>query len=96
MRMKKSGGKKKSAMRKKKTTTMKRKMKRVSKVARGKQSKTVVFRGNKEKTSGGLRKNDLIKNKRGKVVSRKQSEQKKKLHGKRFTKWGTAVVRARK
>ena len=78
MRMKKSGGKKKSAMRKKKTATMKRKMKRVSKVARGKQAKGVVFRGNKEKTGGGLRKSDLIRNKRGKIVSRKQSETKKK------------------
>ena len=34
-----------------------------------------VWRGVREKTSGGLRKSDLIRNKRGKVVSRKKSSQ---------------------
>ena len=65
-------------------------------MARNKHAKSTVFRGNKERTVGGLRKSDLIKNKRGKVVSKKQSEDKKKRHGKRFTKWGNAVVKARK
>ena len=34
-----------------------------------------VWRGTREKTSGGLRKADLIKNKRGKLVSKKKSTQ---------------------
>ena len=34
-----------------------------------------VFRGTREKTSGGLRKSDLVRNKRGKVVSKKKSTQ---------------------
>ena len=34
-----------------------------------------VWKGELKKTSGGLRKQDLIKNKRGKLVSRKKSEQ---------------------
>ena len=81
----------------KKAAKKSRKMKkRVSKVAKGKRAKSSVFRGTKARTSGGLQKSDLIKNKRGKVVSRKQSEQSRKRSGKRFSKWGTAVVRARK
>ena len=34
-----------------------------------------VWRGTRAKTSGGLRKSDLIKNKRGKIVSKKKSTQ---------------------
>ena len=34
-----------------------------------------VWRGTRVKTSGGLRKSDLIKNKRGKLVSKKKSTQ---------------------
>ena len=37
--------------------------------------RTAVWRGDLAKTSGGLTKKDLIKNKRGKIVSRKKSEQ---------------------
>ena len=33
-----------------------------------------VWKGDLKKTSGGLRKQDLIKNKRGKIVSKKKSE----------------------
>ena len=33
-----------------------------------------VWKGELKKTSGGLRKQDLIKNKRGKIVSKKKSE----------------------
>ena len=43
------------------------KKKAVSKIARGKLAKAVVFRGNKEKTSGHLARSDLMKNKRNKV-----------------------------
>merc|ERR1712219_98738 len=48
------------------------KKKHVSKIARGSFSKVLVLRGSKEKTIGGLSAKDLIKNKRGRVVSKKQ------------------------
>ena len=41
-------------------------------------SKREVFNGTAEKTKGGLRKKDLVKNKRGRVVSIKKSEAGKK------------------
>ena len=47
-----------------------RKAMKVSKIARG---KAWVFSGKKEKASGGLKKADFIKNKSGKVVSKKAS-----------------------
>ena len=73
---------------------------KVSQIAKGKRAKSSVFRGTKAKTNGGLKKSDLIKNKRGKVVSRKQSLVGKKRNGSgsgsRFIKWGAAVQKARK
>merc|ERR1719390_41598 len=50
-----------------------KKSKRVSKVARGRFAKALVFRGSKEKTTGGIRCDGLMKNKRGKVVSKRAS-----------------------
>merc|ERR1711948_177016 len=47
--------------------------KRKSIIARGKMAKAVVFRGSKEKTTSGLTKSMLHKNKRGKIVSKKQT-----------------------
>ena len=94
MRMKKRSMKR--SMKKKAAKKSRKMKKRVSKVARNKRAKNTVFRGNKERTVGGLRKSDLIKNKRGKVVSKRQSERQSKRSGKRFTKWGNAVVKARK
>ena len=41
-------------------------------------SRAEVFHGNAKKTSGGLTKSDLIKNKHGEIVSRKKSLQAKK------------------
>ena len=35
-------------------------------------SKLQVYNGSAKKTSGGLKKEDLMKNKRGRIVSRKQ------------------------
>eukprot|EP00930_Biecheleria_cincta_P061711 TRINITY_DN47274_c0_g1_i1.p1 TRINITY_DN47274_c0_g1~~TRINITY_DN47274_c0_g1_i1.p1 ORF type:complete len:161 (-),score=48.51 TRINITY_DN47274_c0_g1_i1:146-571(-) len=49
------------------------KAKRQSKVAKGRLARAMVLRGRKEKTSGGLTKDSLIKNKRGKVVSKRAS-----------------------
>merc|ERR1712224_525328 len=70
------------------------KKKVVSKIAKGKNARAVVFRGTKEKTLSGLTKSDLIRNKRGKIVSKKQSLRAKKNN---FIKGRTtAVQKARK
>merc|ERR1719248_267225 len=71
------------------------KKKAVSKIAKGKLAKLVVFRGNKAKTSGGLNKADLTKNKNGKIVSKKQSAQGKKAYA-HIKGWTVAVQKARK
>merc|ERR1712050_413969 len=71
---------------------MKKAMK-VSKIARGRLAKSQVFKGRKEKTVGGLKKSDLMKNKHGKVVSKKASARAKK--GKTAA-WTGAVVKARR
>ena len=94
--MKKST-KKKAKKPKKAKKTKKRKAKRVSKIAKGKRAKSSVFRGTKEKTVGGLTKDKLMKNKRGKVVSKKASAAAKKRAAKSgFSAWTTAVQKARK
>ena len=94
--MKKSVMKSMKAM--KKTTAMKArvmKKKAVSKIARGKAAKAVVFRGSKEKTATGFSKADLLKNKRNKVVTKKQHAAGKKAY-KNISAWTTAVTKARK
>merc|ERR1711907_348153 len=68
----------------------KKKAKRVSKIAKGKFAKVLVFKGKKVKTKGGVSKDGLIKNKRGKVVSKKQAARGSK------NKWISAVMSARK
>merc|ERR1712139_290171 len=70
------------------------KKKKVSKIAKGRLARAVVFRGNKEKTATGMKKSDLIKNKRGKIVSRKASLNAKKNNY--IKDWTTAVQKARK
>merc|ERR1712048_325761 len=66
-------------------------------IAKGKRAKSSVFRGTKVKTSGGLKKSDLTKNKYGKVVSKKASAAAKKRKGyAKIAKWGKSVVQARK
>merc|ERR1712224_982976 len=77
----------KSAM---KAMKMKKAMK-VSKVGK----KFSVFKGNKVRTSGGLKKSDLKKSKSGKIVSAKASAAGKKAF-KNISKWHGAVVKARK
>merc|ERR1719476_806746 len=74
---------------------MKRKAMKVSKIAKGKRAKSSVFRGTKVKTVGGLTKDKLIKNKRGKIVSKAASAAGKK-RGARIVKWARATVAARK
>merc|ERR1711907_66043 len=68
---------------------------KVSKIAKGKRAKSVVFRGGKEKTKSGLTKSDLVKNKRGKIVSKKSLAAGKKAY-KNIAKWVDAVSKARK
>jgi len=51
---------------------------RGSKIAKGRMAKALVFRGAKEKTSGGLHRDALMRNKRGKIVSKRAA-----AHGKR-------------
>merc|ERR1711904_342692 len=69
---------------------------KVSKIAKGKYKKALVFRGSKEKTSGGLKKSDLIKNANGKIASKKASAVAKKRFGSTLKKWTDAVKAARK
>merc|ERR1712187_536717 len=84
MAMAKKMGMKKMAMKK-------------SVVAKGKRAKVSVFKGTKEKTSGGLKKTDLMKNKAGKIVSKKRSAATKKGKGyKSIIAWSSALKKARK
>merc|ERR1712085_153508 len=76
---------------------MKKKAMKKSVIAKGKMAKAMVMRGSKEKTSGGLKKDSLRKNKGGKIVSKKASESsKKKYAGSAFQKWIKACQAARK
>merc|ERR1712099_195925 len=73
------------------------KTKRVSIIAKGKRAKFSVFSGRKEKTTSGLKKSDLVKNKTGKVVSKKASARGKRLYAKSgLKKWADACKKARK
>merc|ERR1712176_100648 len=74
-----------------------RKAMKVSIIAKGKRGKSSVFRGTKVKTVGGLKKSDLKKSKRGKIVSVKASAAAKKRYSKsKASKWIESVVKARK
>merc|ERR1719230_2518211 len=72
------------------------KKKAVSKIAKGRYAKSVVFRGTKAKTYTGLTKADLVKSKRGKIVSKKQHALGKALYAKHAKAWISAVQKARK
>merc|ERR1712207_11281 len=76
-----------------KTKSMK--TKRVSKVAKGRYAKSMVFRGSKAKTSGGLKKDGLMKNKHGKVVSKKANASGKRAFN-HIRRWISCVQKARK
>merc|ERR1712137_659258 len=73
-----------------------RKAMKVSKIARGRGAKARVFRGSKERTSGGLKKTDLIKSKAGKIVSKKMSAAAMKKYASTIGRWTMAVTKARK
>lgn len=70
---------------------MKKAMK-TSIIAKGKRAKSAVFRGSKVKTVGGLTKDKLMKNKNGRIVSKKKAAVGKKSFGA----WNAAVAAARK
>merc|ERR1719382_17897 len=72
------------------------KAKRVSIVAKGSRAKATVFSGRKEKTTSGLTKSSLAKNKRGKVVSKRMSANGKKVYGRTIKAWADATKAARK
>ena len=86
--------KKKARKAKKATKKKARKAKRVSKIAKGKRAKNSVFKGRKEKTASGHKKSDLMKNKNGKVVTKKSHAAGVKSY-KRISAWTTAVNKAR-
>merc|ERR1719238_2000517 len=70
---------------------------KVSKIARGKLARAVVFRGSKEKTGGGMTKDQLVKSKSGKIVSKKASAASKKAFATSpLKKWMEACRAARK
>merc|ERR1711934_513071 len=71
------------------------KKKAVSKIAKGKLAKLVVFRGSKAKTTGGLTKTDLVENKGGKIGSKKSLAHGKKMYA-NIKGWTAAVQKARK
>merc|ERR1719370_1408303 len=100
MKAMKSAKKSMKAMKKAMKSMKKRKAamkKRTSIVAKGRGAKTRVFKGKKAKTSGGLKKADLTRNKKGKVVSRKSSEaSKKKFRKNGLSKYAQALKSARK
>jgi hypothetical protein len=89
MKAKKSMKSMKSMKAKKSMRKMKAAM-RVSKIGKGRLAKSQVLKGKKMKTVGGLTAKDLMKNKNGKVVSKKRSARGKK------NQWILAVQRARK
>eukprot|EP00416_Gambierdiscus_australes_P034074 CAMPEP_0171102308 /NCGR_PEP_ID=MMETSP0766_2-20121228/57444_1 /TAXON_ID=439317 /ORGANISM="Gambierdiscus australes, Strain CAWD 149" /LENGTH=393 /DNA_ID=CAMNT_0011562559 /DNA_START=75 /DNA_END=1256 /DNA_ORIENTATION=+ len=101
--LKKAPMKKKPLMKKKKKPTMKKKKppmkkkplkKKASKIAWGKGKFSKVMKGEKVKTRGGLKKEDLVINKRGKVVSKKRSERGNSIYD-RVKPWIEACNKAR-
>merc|ERR1719408_837236 len=72
---------------------MKKAKKRISKIAKGRLARDLVFKGTKEKTLSGLTKDDLVRNLAGKIVSRKKSALGKKFD--RVKSWREAAMKAR-
>merc|ERR1719487_1219766 len=76
-----------------KKVSVQTKKKRVSKVAKGRRAKYLVFKGTKEKTVSGLTKEDIVRSKSGKLVSRKKSALGKKFD--RVKGWRESFMKAR-
>merc|ERR1740121_1933617 len=71
------------------------KAKRVSKIAKGRLAKALVMTGRKVKTAGGLTRDMLMRNKRGKIVSKRGAANGKRAY-KRVEHWTEAFMGARK
>merc|ERR1711920_1086148 len=72
-------------------------MGRVTKIARGKFARSQVLRGSKEKTTGGMTKDNLMRNKFGKIVSKKASAASRKRYQSSGAKvWADCIKQARK
>merc|ERR1719399_394873 len=84
------------AMKAMKTMKAMKKAMKKSQIAKGKRAKSSVFRGTKTKTSGGLTKEKLTKNKAGRIVSKAASAAAKKKYAKGIGLWNKAVMTARK
>merc|ERR1712007_283030 len=68
-----------------------------SKIARGIMAKSLVLKGRRVKTSGGLTRDALTRNKAGKVESKKQSSLgKRRYANSALKKWNIACKAARK
>lgn len=83
----------------KRRATRRRVARKAKKAKKVKKAKTVgkkwqVWKGTRVKTVGGLIKKDLMMNKNGKIVSKKQSQRAKKNGG--VKKWCAAIKQARK
>merc|ERR1712080_453683 len=70
--------------------------KKVSTIARGKLAKVLVYRGSKAKTVGGLTRDTLMRNTRGKVVSKRASAAGKRAFHRNIKDWHSAFMTARK
>lgn len=75
--------------RKAKKTSPRKKM-----IAKGKRGKVLVYKGKFEKTMGGLRKEQLVKNKHGKIVSTRMQAHGKKAYA-NIENWVSAMMKAR-
>merc|ERR1711957_228366 len=73
----------------------KRAMKKVMKASQ-RMAKSIVFRGGSTHGATRLKKDDLVKSARGKIVSKKRSALSKKHYASGIGKWTAAVVKARK
>merc|ERR1711941_112712 len=70
------------------------KAKKTSKIAKGRMAKAMVMRGSKLKTSGGLTKDALVRNKRGKIVSKRMAAAGKRRY-QQIEPWVEAIMAAR-
>merc|ERR1719424_278142 len=86
---------KKSMKKAMKSTKRRKAAKKVSVIAKGKRARASVWNGNKSKTASGLSKGNLMKNKRGKIVTKKSHARGVK-NGMRIAKWQKAFKAARK
>jgi len=83
-----------SVAKKKVAATMKAKKRRNVKIAKGKYAKALVFNGKFVKTVGGLTRDHLVKNKAGKVVSKRLQSRGKQAYV-NIKSWVESMMKAR-